>query len=296
MAGSSRNAASDRANRVIGLAEVLAEAGSWPVPYPAVLVLDRSGVRTAHGRTTHPSRIASVSKLLTGYAIAIGVSEGAVELDDPVGPPDATLAHLLAHTAGYGFDSDAAVLAPPGTRRIYSNRGVEEAAAHLARATAMPFADYLREAVLDPLGMTATDPRGSAAFGFHSTVDDLARFAAELLSPRLLHPATLADWVRVWFPGLPGVVPGVGRFDPCDWGLGFERNFGRPGHWSGAALSTRSFGHFGGSGSFLWVDPDRGLAAVALTGREYGPWALEVWPRLCDRIAAAVPAVIPTPT
>jgi CubicO group peptidase (beta-lactamase class C family) len=273
---------------VIGLAQTLAEVDGWEVPHPAVAVLDRSGRVVAHGDTTHPSRIASVSKLLTSYAMALAVSEGAVELDDEVGPPGATLAHLLAHTAGYGFESDAAVVAPVGTRRVYSNRGVEEAAAHLERSAGIPFADYLREAVLDPLGMAATEPVGSPAFGFHSTVDDLGRFAAELLAPRLLDPGTLAGWVAVRFPGLAGVVPGVGRFDPCDWGLGFERNFGRPGHWAGSTVSADTFGHFGGSGSFLWVDPARGLSAVCLTDREFGPWALEVWPSLCDRIAATV--------
>ena len=270
-----------------GLAEVLAQAGRWEVPFPGVAVVDRAGRVVSHGRTRHVSRIASVSKLLTGYAMAVAVEEGAVELADEVGPPGATLAHLLAHTAGYGFESDAEVVAPVGTRRIYSNRGIEEAAAHLERASGIPFADYLREAVLDPLGMTATDPAGSPAFGIHSTVEDLTRFAAELLAPRLVDPSTLAGWVQVRFPRLSGIVPGVGRFDPCDWGLGFERNFGRPGHWAGAALAPQSFGHFGGSGSFLWVDPTRGLAAVCLTGREFGPWALDVWPPLCDGIVAA---------
>jgi CubicO group peptidase (beta-lactamase class C family) len=275
------------------LAGALAAAGTWPVPHPAVLVLDRTGPLARHGRTDRVDRIASVSKLLTSYAMAIAVGEGAVELDDPAGPPGATLAHLLAHTAGYGFDSDAAVIGPPAGRRIYSNRGIEEAAAHLERATSIRFADYLSEAVLAPLGMTDTDLDGSPAFGIHSSVDDLARFAAELLVPRLLPADQLAGWVQVAFPGLSGVIPGVGRFDPCDWGLGFERNFGRSGHWSGSNLSRASFGHFGGAGSFLWVDPDRALAAVCLTGREFGPWALEVWPALCDRIAASAP--VPPP-
>ena len=272
------------------LSQVLAAIDSWQVPHPAIAVIDSSGVLAGHGQTGRTGRIASVSKLLTSYAVAIGVSEGAVELDDPAGPPGATLAHLLAHTAGYGFESDAAVVAPPGTRRIYSNRGIEEAAALLERATGMPFAGYLREAVLDPLGLTGTDPEGSPAFGFHSTVDDLARFAAELLAPRLLDRGTLAGWVQVRFPGVAGIIPGVGRFEPCDWGLGFERNFGRPGHWAGTGLAQQAFGHFGGAGSFLWVDPSRGLAAACLTGREFGPWALQVWPGLCDAIAGGRPA------
>lgn len=269
------------------LAGALAAIDGWDVPHAAVAVVDASGAVTAHGQVAHPTRIASVSKLLTGYAMAVAVGEGAVELDDEVGPPGSTLAHLLAHTAGYGFESDAAVVSPVGARRIYSNRGIEEAAAHLEASAGIPFADYLREAVLDPLGMTSTDPAGSPAFGFHSTAEDLARFAAELLAPRLVDPAMLAEWVAVRFPGLAGIVPGVGRFDPCDWGLTFERNFGRPGHWSGTALARETFGHFGGTGSFLWVDPTRGIAATCLTGREFGPWALDAWPPLCTALAAA---------
>jgi CubicO group peptidase (beta-lactamase class C family) len=260
----------------------------WDVPAAGVVVVDADGVVAARGAVDAPSPIASVSKLLTAYAVAVAVSEGAVELDDAAAPPGATLRHLLAHTAGYGFESDAGILAAPGTRRIYSNRGIEEAAAHVERSSGVPFPQYLLEAVLAPLGLAATDPKGSPASGFHSSVNDLARFGRELLAPAVLHPVSLAEAVGVQFPGLSGVVPGVGRFDPCDWGLGFERNFGRPRHWSGTALSRQAFGHFGGAGSFLWVDPTRGVAAACLTRREFGPWALEAWPPLCAAIAAAV--------
>jgi CubicO group peptidase (beta-lactamase class C family) len=259
---------------------------AWPVPHAGVAVIGPDGVRAVRGQTSVRLRIASVSKLLSAYALLVAIEEGAVELDDPAGPPGATLRHLLAHTAGYGFESDAAVFAQPGTRRIYSNRGIEEAAAHLERASGMPFAAYLREAVLDPLGMGETDPTGSPAFGIHSTVDDLARFAAEILAPKLVARQTLDEAFSVQFPGLSGVVPGVGRFDPCDWGLGFERNFGRPGHWAGQAVSTATGGHFGGAGTFLWADPTRALAAVCLTGRDFGPWAMEVWPPFCDGVVA----------
>ena len=259
---------------------------SWDVPHAGVAVIDSSGLVATRGDIDRVLRIASVSKLLTAYAVLIGVQEGAVELDDPAGPPGATLRHLLAHTAGYGFDSDAPVVSRPGSRRIYSNRGVEEAAAHLERSSGVGFADYLGEAVLEPLGMAATDPGGSPAHGIRSTVGDLARFAAEVLSPKLLAEQTLAEMMTVQFPGLAGVVPGVGRFDPCDWGLGFERNFGRPGHWSGQAVPSGAGGHFGGSCSFLWVDRAGSLACVCLSGREFGPWAMQVWPPLCTAVLA----------
>jgi CubicO group peptidase (beta-lactamase class C family) len=52
--------------------------------------------------------------------------------------------------------------------------------------------------------------------------------------------------------------------------------------------SPATFGHFGGAGTFLWVDPVAELALVALTDREFGPWTLQAWPRLSDELLAAV--------
>ncbi len=85
------------------------------------------------------------------------------------------------------------------------------------------------------------------------------------------------------FPGLSGVVPDLGRFDPNDWGLGFELRDGKSPHWTGTRNSARTFGHFGGSGTFLWIDPEAGLACCCLTDLEFGPWAKEAWPRVLGR-------------
>jgi len=258
--------------------------GTWPVTRVGAGLLRADGSGELHGAVDERFRIASVTKLLTAYAVLIGVEEGAVELDDDAGPPGATVRHLLAHAAGYGFESGSGVIAPPGSRRIYSNQGFEVLAMHLERVTGIPFPAYLAEAVLEPLGMTATELSGSAAFAASSTVRDLVRFAGELLRPRLVHPDTLARAVTVQFPGLGGVLPGVGRFHPLDWGLGFERAFSRPGHWAGRSLGPGAFGHFGGAGSFLWADPDARTACTALGNRDFGPWALEAWPALGDAV------------
>ena len=155
------------------MVECLTLLDGWPVPTVAVAVVRPQGVIAARGDTSRPYRIASVAKLLTAYAVLVAVEEGSVALEDPVAPPGATLAHLLSHASGYGFESNAAALAAPGRTRIYSNRGIEEAAAQVAERAAMPFGDYLAEAVLAPLGMAATSLRGSPAFGVWSTVDIL---------------------------------------------------------------------------------------------------------------------------
>ena len=111
-----------------------------------------------------------------------------------------------------------------------------------------------------------------------------SRFAAELLAPTLVAPGTLDEATSEQFPGLAGVVPGLGSFDPNPWGLGFELKGTKSPHWTAPEGSPRTFGHFGGSGTFLWVDPVPGLALACLTDREFGPWALEAWPRLSDEV------------
>jgi len=277
------------------LQQILQRIDGWGAAHAgaAIVAADAqgSGIVSAnspqHGDVDTSFRIASIAKLLTAYAVMVAVEEGTVTLDDPAGPPGSTLRHLLAHASGYGFESDAIVLAPLATRRIYSNRGIEEAAAHLGAAAAMPFGEYLREAVLDPLSMSSTELRGSPAYAIWSTVNDLARFVAELFAPQLVAPETCLAMTSVHFYGLPGVLPGVGRFDALDWGLGFERNFAKPGHWAGTRVSPATFGHFGGAGTFLWLDPVAGIGCVCLTDREFGPWAMEVWPALCDDVIAA---------
>jgi CubicO group peptidase (beta-lactamase class C family) len=150
-------------------------------------------------------------------------------------------------------------------------------------AAEMPFAEYLRAAVLGPLELRA-ELRGSPAAGLEGTLDDLVRLGAELQRPRLVAPETLAEATSVQFPGLVGVLPDVGRMDPNDWGLGFELRDAKEPHWTGSRNSPRTFGHFGGSGGFLWIDPDADVALACLGDRDFGPWALEAWPRLADAV------------
>jgi CubicO group peptidase (beta-lactamase class C family) len=257
--------------------------GSHQVAGAAAAVITLDGVVETVGDVDREVGLASVTKLLAAYAVLVALEEGAVGLDDAAGPSGSTLRHLLAHTSGYSFDSDS-ILAKPGRRRIYSNYGIEVLTDHLQRAGRVAFPRYLDDAVLKPLGMSATTLPGSSAHGGRSTVRDLSTFAAELLAPAVIAPETHAEAVGVQFPGLSGVLPGHGRFDPMDWGLGFERNFSRPGHWAGSRVSPDTFGHFGATGTFLWADPRARVACVCLTGRAFGGWARELWPPLCDAV------------
>jgi CubicO group peptidase (beta-lactamase class C family) len=261
-------------------------ADQWPVENIATAVVAETGeVRGHNGDLDRVFPLASVTKLITAYAALIAVSEGVAGLDDPAGPPGATIRHLLAHASGVALDSDL-VVARPGTRRIYSNAGLEIMARALAERSGIPFAEYVAQGVLEPLGMASTTFEGSPASGADSTVADLARFAAEVQRPTLVDPVMVAEACKVVFPGLPGVLPGFGRQDPNDWGLGFEIRDHKTPHWTGSASSPETFGHFGQTGTFLWIDPQAGAACVVLTDRDFGPWAAQAWPAFTDAVLA----------
>jgi CubicO group peptidase (beta-lactamase class C family) len=266
--------------------EVLAQVEAWPAQTVAVGVLRNGEVVGAHGPRDRAFRWASVTKLATALAVLVAAEEGVVDLDEPAGPPRSTVRHLLAHASGLPFDQGPPI-AKPGQRRIYSNAGFETVAAHLEAAAEMPFAGYLGAAVLQPLGLRA-ELRGSPAAGLEGTLDDLLRFGAELQRPSLVAAETFAEATAVQFPGLVGVLPDIGRMDPNDWGLGFELRDAKSPHWTGTRNSPRTFGHFGGSGSFLWVDPEPDVALACLSDLDFGPWALEAWPLLSDAVLAGV--------
>jgi len=149
----------------------------------------------------------------------------------------------------------------------------------------MPFAEYLHAAVMRPLGLGARYD-GRPGSGLYGSLRDLLALGRELLAPTLVAPETLAEATSVQFPGLVGVLPGFGRQEPNDWGLGIELRDRKSPHWTGARNSERTFGHFGRSGTFLWVDPEAGIALGCLTDLDFGDWAKEAWPALSDAVLA----------
>ena len=130
---------------------------SWPVDHVAAGVVTLDAGASSTGDTDRPFPLASVTKLLATMATLIAVEEGSIELDEPATTmPGVTVRHLLAHTSGLPFEGEEAV-ARPGVRRIYSNTGIERLAGHVEARTGIPFATYLDEAVLHPLGLHGTD-------------------------------------------------------------------------------------------------------------------------------------------
>jgi CubicO group peptidase (beta-lactamase class C family) len=268
--------------------ESLRAIDGWNAGRAAAGVTRADGVVAAHGPGKVELPWASVTKLLTGLALLVAVEEGTVDLDEPAGPPGATVRHLLAHASGLPVDGEQP-LTEPGRRRIYSNTGIELAADLLEERAAMRFADYFAHAVIRPLGL-AGRLVGSPAHGYRGPLGDLLALGGELLEPTLVAAETLAEATTVQFPGLSGVLPGLGRMEPNDWGLTFELRDAKSPHWTGSGNSERTFGHFGASGTFLWVDPDAGLACGVLTDRPFGDWAKEAWPAFSEAVLAELAA------
>ena len=265
--------------------KALYQLEEWPTEWAAGGWINARGEGHRVGETAHSVPLASVTKVIFAYAVLVAIEEGTLDLDQPANPEGATVRHLLAHASGLG-DTPDQQLAQVGTRRIYSNGGYDLLGAVLARSADMSAAEYMHEAVVAPLGLQAVALTGSPAFAAVGSVDDLLVLAAEWLRPTLISPMTLSEATTPQFAHLSGVLPGFGRQDPNPWGLGFEIRAEKVPHWTGATNTPATFGHFGRSGTFVWVDPAAGVACAALTNREFGPWAIEAWPRLADAVLA----------
>ena len=229
-----------------------------------------------------------MTKPIVAWSALIAVERGLLSLDDDAAPdllPGATIRHLLAHAGGIAFDSDA-VLAPPGARRIYSNRGIEILGRRLVEATGAGLEEWVETTVLEPLGMASVLVPGSPAYSGSGTAADLSVFARELAAPRLVSAALAALARTPFLPQLDGVLPGYGRQVPNDFGLGLEVRGHKSPHWTGSRNSPATFGHFGQSGSFVWVDPVAGRQAVFLGEQPFGAVHKASWPALCDQILA----------
>jgi CubicO group peptidase (beta-lactamase class C family) len=303
--------------------EALGQVSDWPEGRAAVAVLRISPGSGAPGRPDvevvgvtgdagQPFPWASVTKPATALAVLVAVEEGTLSLDTPAGPPGSTVRHLLAHTSGLGPEGDRPLEAP-GRRRIYSNAGYRVLGDLLSRRAGLSFVEYLTQGVLQPLGMAGTTLRdveggagggsgwaggvggdsagigdeaaGSpAAAGLIGPLEDLVALASEWAVPTLVSTETHRSAITVQYPGVAGVLPGFGRFDPCPWGLGVEIRGDKQPHWTGSANSPETYGHFGRSGSFLWVDPAAGVVCAGLGDRPFGPWAAARWPQLADAV------------
>lgn len=257
-------------------------AVGWPGEPAVVVSRWRDGdwrTLANHGDLDEPRPWASVSKLATALGAAIEVESRRASFDEDVDIEGATLAHLLSHSSGLGLEEGDPRIAP-GTRRVYSNVGIDRAAARLAGAAGVR--DWLAERVLTPLSMTSSGLVGRAAEGVVGSTRDLATFARQWVTPTLISPATRDRCATPFLEDLAGIVPGFGRFTPCPWGLGVEVR-GDKHHWMGD-WPAASFGHFGRSGALVLVNVAEGLCVVATSTVAFGPWAHDLWPHWTSRV------------
>src|SRR5918994_134889 len=84
--------------------QALNEVDGWPAENVAVAVVTPAGVAAVRGDARRVFRWASVTKPVTALAALVAAEEGTLDLDEPAGPPGATVRHLLAHASGLPFE------------------------------------------------------------------------------------------------------------------------------------------------------------------------------------------------
>lgn len=263
--------------------ESFEKIADWPADNVAAALLYDGELAQSVGEQDRVFAVASVTKPVAAYGFAMAIEEGVFGLDTSAGPEGSTVRHLLAHASGVGQDAENPDRAPE-ERRIYSSVGFEILQDKLEAETGMSFAEYLELGLFEPLGMNRTKLQGSAGYALETTAADLVRFAQEVLDPQLLDPSTVDKLLTPQFADLRGIVPGYGMHKPCQWGLGFEVHGSKQSHWMGSALPENAVGHFGMYGSYIWLVPEKKIALVALTDREFGDWAKPLWAETNDAI------------
>ncbi len=170
--------------------------------------------------------IGSIGKSFTALAVLQLVDEGRIDLQAPVdrylpwfaarqpaGHVPITVAHLLSHSAGIvaGIDGtpeaafqvwslrDLQTYSRPGERFHYSNVGYKALGLVLEAVDARPYREILRARILDPLGMTATEPsithevRSRLAVGYEYLHDDRIGYPGAPLAPATWLETETAD-------------------------------------------------------------------------------------------------------
>ena len=253
----------------------------------AAIVLGPEGERARRGDVGRERRWRSVSKSVTGMACVLAAQEGLLSLDAPLEDhiEGVTLRHLLSHASGYRYGSKEIACAPEA-RRHYSNFAVDCAGEELARVAGCEFSQWVQERIAAPLQTSTlhwTEPPSVGAVG---SLEDLARFAHELLAPTLLKPAWFSEMTSAQFPQLDGILPGLKMQRPNPFGLGVEIRGHKSPHWTGAHNDPATIGHYGMRGCVFWVDPAAQLALVVGTERDFGDAHRRVLPALSDAVLA----------
>jgi CubicO group peptidase (beta-lactamase class C family) len=212
----------------------------------------------------------------------------------------------------------------PGTRVRYQSMGFTMLGAAIERITGTPLSRFLRTEFFDPLGMTDTalgappewldrivpslleDGRepsdwdwnspywrglGAPWGGLITTPLDLARWSLAMLGDgalgrtRVLSPASVRAMTTNQLVGFPDLPEEDRRCRP--WGLGWRLAW--PGRSAnlGDLLGPNAYGHWGATGTLLWIDPEADAFGILLTNRPGGDEG-----RHLARIASCVAAAL----
>jgi CubicO group peptidase (beta-lactamase class C family) len=286
----------------------------------------------ANARATEPDTIfllASITKPVTACALMLLVERGLVSLDDPVSRylpefkgedrKNTRVRDLLSHTSGLPdmlpentqlrrahaplsefvrHAMTTPLLYAPRTDFRYQSMGILLAAEIVERVSGKRLRDFLKQEILNPLGMKRSalgmgafriedtawcqTSRGSSSAdverfganspywrdmghpwgGMHSTTLDLA-----ILLQTFLNGGSYGD-VRVFSPATVAAMTrdqntAIGK----PWGLGWGLATSHVWSYFGDLASPRTFGHSGATGTVAWADPERRLVCVILTTR-----------------------------
>jgi CubicO group peptidase (beta-lactamase class C family) len=282
--------------------------------------------------------VASITKPVTVTAAMILVERGLIALDDPVsafvpefaqnGKQDVRLRHLMTHTSGLPdmLPDNLALRAShaplsrfiegviqlplrftPGSQVSYQSMGIAMLAEVVSRVTGCALAEFLRNEVFQPLGMTETSlgwrPEtkdriaavrleaeqegtdwgwntpywlgfGAPWGGLITKPADLARFCRMMLGDgeldgiRVLSPTTVRAMTTNQLAAMPDVPEIERRCRP--WGLGWRLAWPADSPNFGDLLGPATYGHWGATGTLLWVDPELDAFLVLLTTQPGG--------------------------
>jgi len=274
-------------------------------------------------------QVASISKTVTAWGIIRLVEQGIVDLDGPVDryltrwhlpqslynhdaitirrllnhtagisvggvksfAPDAPLPGLEEHFSDAGPDGEVCVVQAPGAGHRYSGGGHTILQLVVEEVTGRPFAAFMQDEVLQPLGMehsgfewapslqpataSAYDREGrrvpnllfvaKAAAGLYATAPDLATFAAAGLPGADGAPAGRGVLRTESVDAMYRPLASIGGPRDAYYGLGYVVKF--------APNNVRIVGHTGdneGWKAMFAAAPAKASAVVALTNSDYG--------------------------
>ena len=316
---------------------------------------------TATRQPTQPGtlyRIASITKTFTGTAIMQLRDAGGLDLDDPAvaclpelrtavspfGPIEAvTIRRMLSHESGLpseppGTDwsvpvyqgapeltlaqaSDIVLTFPPNVQHKYSDLAYQLLGEIVSRVSGIPYARYLRESILDPLGMSATgfEPLAGTLLDRRATGYDWRALSDELDRAPAMSPVwaegglwsclgDLATWISFQLRAYQEPVA-----DSPVLTAATLREMHKPRYlandvwtqaWGISWCATRQhdttwIGHSGGIPGFtstICFDPIAGVGAIVLLNGTSGSAALGIeLAGAARRLAGAQPPVIRPP-